>query len=431
VSGPFSLFRWRLPSRAWQFPDMKLPFLGDTFEYLRSPIEWSRTRYERFGPVSVLPMFAVRRMAVVLGPDAVAEVLLNRDGAFSSAEGWSKFVGPFFHRGLLLLDGDEHRYHRRIMQHAFLPARISAYLDRMTPAITRELAAWPSDGTFEVSPAIQKMIFNLTSEVLTGSGLGTAADEVHRMFEACLRASYSPLRIGVPRLPWSRGIAARRRLEEISGAWVAERRASDAPADNLLSIAVPRRLPGRLVATGPLFDRRTRCAAGGPATSFGVVGGGGRAGGPRRDGRLARGVRWPGPARRHLGPDLTVRIRLVAAPNLCLTDGHVRDGRYGPLGSGAYRIAVAPPSVRQGMPEGAGGRPAGAVGRLHQSHAVHPRPLGDRVHLRFEGRGCAGIAGTGESVEALVGECDQRFVIDAAQRRPCAATILSTARSSA
>jgi cytochrome P450 len=215
---------------------MKLPFLGDTFEYLRSPIEWSRAHYERFGPVSVLPMFAVRRMAVVLGPDAIAEVLLDRDQAFSSGEGWGKFVGPFFHRGLLLLDGDEHRHHRRIMQHAFLPARISAYVERMTPAIARDLASWPADGMFEAAPAIQSMIFDITSEVLTGSGLGTAADEVHRMFEACLRASNSPLRVSVPGLPWSRGIAARRRLEEIFGAWVAERRASDGPADNLLSM---------------------------------------------------------------------------------------------------------------------------------------------------------------------------------------------------
>ncbi|MFI6097508.1 cytochrome P450 [Lentzea sp. NPDC051213] len=215
---------------------MKVPFLGDTLEYMRSPVAWTQQHYERHGPVSVLPMFGVRKMAVVLGPDAIEEVLLNRDRAFSSAEGWSKFVGPFFHRGLLLLDGDEHRLHRRIMQQAFLPARISAYLDRMNPAITRDLASWPADGTFEIAPAIQSMIFTMTSEVLTGSGLGAAADEVHRMFEACLQASYSPLRVAVPGLPWARGIAARRRLEEIFGAWVEERRASGGPADNLLSM---------------------------------------------------------------------------------------------------------------------------------------------------------------------------------------------------
>jgi len=215
---------------------MKLPFLGDTFAYVRDPVGWSQAHYERHGPVSVLPMFGVRKMAVLLGPDAVQEALLNRDQAFSNAEGWGKFVGPFFHRGLLLLDFEEHRQHRRIMQQAFLPARISAYLERMTPAITRDLETWPADGTFEVYPAIRSMIFNLTSEVLTGSGLGAAADEVHRLFETCLRASVSVLRAPVPGLAWSRGLAARRRLEAIFGEWAAERRSSGGPADNLLSM---------------------------------------------------------------------------------------------------------------------------------------------------------------------------------------------------
>ncbi|MEU0884159.1 cytochrome P450 [Lentzea sp. NPDC005914] len=214
---------------------MKLPFLGDTIEYMRSPVDWARDRYDRFGPVSSVPMFGVR-MTLALGPDATEEVLLNRDKAFSNGGGWERFVGPFFHRGLLLLDFDEHLHHRRIMQQAFLPARLAAYRSRMVPAVGRELASWPVSARFEVYPAIREMIFNLTSEVLTGSGLGAEADEVNRLFEACLRASTGIVRFPVPGLAWSRGLAARRRLETIFGAWVAERRATGGPPDNVLSM---------------------------------------------------------------------------------------------------------------------------------------------------------------------------------------------------
>ncbi|HEX8867722.1 MAG TPA: cytochrome P450, partial [Lentzea sp.] len=150
---------------------MKLPFLGDTLAYMRSPVDWARDRYDRFGPVSTVPMFGVR-MTVALGPDATEEVLLNRDKAFSNGGGWERFVGPFFHRGLLLLDFDEHLHHRRIMQQAFLPARLTAYRARMAPAVGRELASWPVSARFEVYPAVRELVFNLTSEVLTGSGLG-------------------------------------------------------------------------------------------------------------------------------------------------------------------------------------------------------------------------------------------------------------------
>ena len=99
-------------------------------------------------------------------------MLLNRDKAFSNGGGWERFIGPFFHRGLLLLDLDEHLHHRRIMQQAFLPARLAVYREQMTPALTRELASWPVSARFQVYPAVREMIFNLTSEVLTGSGLG-------------------------------------------------------------------------------------------------------------------------------------------------------------------------------------------------------------------------------------------------------------------
>lgn len=133
-------------------------------------------------------------------------------------------------------------------------------------------------------------------------------------------------------------------------------------------------------------------------------------------------------------PTSPVRIRPVAAPDLCLTDGHVRDGRYGPLvavqrpcsavapqtttleplGADLYRIAWHHPQFGKGCLK------VLADGLLEPwDDCTKATPFTferaeDKYTLRVEGRGCVGIAGTGESAEALVGECDQRFVIDAA-----------------
>jgi hypothetical protein len=133
-------------------------------------------------------------------------------------------------------------------------------------------------------------------------------------------------------------------------------------------------------------------------------------------------------------PSSAVRIRPVAAPDLCLTDGHVRDGRYGslvavqrpctdvapqtttlePVGSGTYRIAWHHPQFGKGCLKVL---EDGLLEPWDDCTKATPFTLEraeDRYSLRVEGRGCVGIAGTGESAEALVGECDQRFVIDAA-----------------
>ena len=50
-------------------------------------------------------------------------------------------IGPFFNRGLMMLDFDEHMYHRRIMQEAFTRSRLTGYVDHIDQVAT---AWWPT-----------------------------------------------------------------------------------------------------------------------------------------------------------------------------------------------------------------------------------------------------------------------------------------------
>ena len=98
--------------------DNGLPLVGHTFQVLSGKLYNSRERYDRYGPGSWTER--LRPQAVTfIGPEAVGEVLQNRDHAFANGPGWGFLIGKFFHRGLMLLDFDEHHRHRRIMQQAF------------------------------------------------------------------------------------------------------------------------------------------------------------------------------------------------------------------------------------------------------------------------------------------------------------------------
>lgn len=133
-------------------------------------------------------------------------------------------------------------------------------------------------------------------------------------------------------------------------------------------------------------------------------------------------------------PTSAVRIKPVAEPDLCLTDGHVRDGRYKslvavqrpcsavapqtttlePMGSGAYRIAWHHPEFGKGCLKVL---ESGLLEPWDDCTKASPFSLeaaADGFVLRVENRGCVDIEGSGEGAEALVGECDQRFVIEAA-----------------
>ena len=54
-------------------------------------------------PIAVLPSI------VAIGPDATQAIFSNRNKEFSQ-KGWHPVIGPFFNRGLMLLDFDEHLY---------------------------------------------------------------------------------------------------------------------------------------------------------------------------------------------------------------------------------------------------------------------------------------------------------------------------------
>ena len=79
-------------------------------------------------------------MYVTAGADMAEQVLVNRDRTFANGPAWSHFIGPFFHRGIMLLDFDEHLHHRRILQHAFTNDALRRYHAVMAPHIRRNLA---------------------------------------------------------------------------------------------------------------------------------------------------------------------------------------------------------------------------------------------------------------------------------------------------
>ncbi|MGH2726962.1 MAG: cytochrome P450, partial [Actinomycetota bacterium] len=184
------------------------------------------------GPVSWVKAFG-SRLVVLMGPDANATVLLNRDKAFSNGRGWEYFIGPFFRRGLMLLDFDEHHHHRRIMQEAFTNERLAGYLDGLNAGIERGIATWqPADG-FRVLPAVKQLTLDLATETFMGAELGATADRINRAFVDTVRAGTSFVRFPVPGGRWAKGLRGRKVLEEFLTGFLPQKRAGD--GDDLFS----------------------------------------------------------------------------------------------------------------------------------------------------------------------------------------------------
>jgi cytochrome P450 len=207
-----------------------LPVLGHLIEIFRGGPEFVLESYRKHGPVYYTKTPALNAVAA-LGPDATQEVFSNRNKDFTTVA-WNDVIGPFFNRGLLLMDGDEHMFHRRIMQEAFTRTRLSGYIKHMDDVATDVVPrAWPAnDRRFLFMPAIKELTLDIGAVIFMGHEPGSDHDLVTRIkaaYETTTRAGGAIIRTPVPPFKWWRGLQARKVLEDYFIERVAEKRGTD------------------------------------------------------------------------------------------------------------------------------------------------------------------------------------------------------------
>jgi cytochrome P450 len=201
------------------------PVVGKTLMFMRYGPKLSLEQYDRFGPVSWTSVFGMKVCAVV-GPEAAQHVLVNKDKKFSQS-GWEWFIGPFFNRGLMLLDGEEHHDHRRIMQEAFTRPRLEAYARQFGSIIEEEVPRWPTDRPVRIHPLIKQLSLRIATEIFMGVEQTAESRRIAQAFEDCVRAGLAVVRTPVPGLRWDKGLRARTVLEDYFRSRIPEKRASD------------------------------------------------------------------------------------------------------------------------------------------------------------------------------------------------------------
>ncbi|MBO0680913.1 cytochrome P450 [Mycolicibacterium sp. S2-37] len=206
--------------------DYGFPVLGHVMSSIADPLDFARRRYERYGPVSWAGGVGFR-VVQLMGPEALETAWINKDKAFSSTRGWAPVIGPFFHRGIMLLDFDEHRDHRRIMQHAFTRSALDGYLELMRPGIENAIAGWPTATGFHFYPSVKRLLLDQAAEVFVGARLGAESDRLSADFHDTVCGGQALIRADVPGGTWARGLRARTRLERYFADAVPARRAGD------------------------------------------------------------------------------------------------------------------------------------------------------------------------------------------------------------
>jgi cytochrome P450 len=184
-----------------------------------SPLEHSQDLRAEYGNV-VMQKVGKMRVVHLFGAEAHRLCLMNQGQTFSNKKAWDKIIGRIFPNGLMLRDGDDHRYHRRLMQAGFKSKAMQGYLDQMIPQVRSSVAAWSDsdsgiaskNGTMLAYPTFKQMTLDLAATIFLGMDLGDDARKINQAFETTVAASMPRIPIAIPGTLLWKGIKARQTM---------------------------------------------------------------------------------------------------------------------------------------------------------------------------------------------------------------------------
>ena len=188
------------------------PIIGKTLQVLADPKGHIERNAKRYGLVYRSHMFGETSI-VLLGPEANELVLFDQAKQFSSTHGWNNILGRLFPRGLMLLDFDEHRMHRKALSVAFKAGPMKSYLAKLDEGIAGRIARWKQrSGEMLLYPAMKRLTLDLAATSFLGTDIGPEVEDINRAFIDMVAAAVAPVRWPLPGTQMARGVAGRKRI---------------------------------------------------------------------------------------------------------------------------------------------------------------------------------------------------------------------------
>jgi cytochrome P450 len=229
------------------------PFIGKTLEVLADPKGHVERNSAKYGRVYRSHMFGETSI-VMLGPEANELVMFDSAKLFSSSLGWGRILGLLFPRGLMLLDFEEHRLHRRALSVAFKSGPMKSYLTELDKGIARRVAKWrAAPGDMLLYPAMKQLTLDLAATSFLGAEIGPEVDEITRAFVDMVAAAVAVIRKPLPGTQMARGVNGRKRIVAYFSEQIPLRRAKG--GDDLFSqLCQATHEDGALLSTQDIVD---------------------------------------------------------------------------------------------------------------------------------------------------------------------------------
>jgi cytochrome P450 len=230
------------------------PLIGRTLEALADPKKYVERSAAKYGLVYRTHLFGETSLTL-LGPEANELVLFDQAKLFSSTHGWGPILGRLFPRGLMLLDFEEHRLHRRALSVAFKAGPMKSYLGELDTGISARVAQWKANpGPMLLYPAMKQLTLDLAATSFLGAEIGPEVDDITNAFVDMVAASVAVIRKPLPGTAMARGVNGRKRIVAYFSEQIPIRRAKGGGEDLFSQLCHATHEDGALLSTQDIVD---------------------------------------------------------------------------------------------------------------------------------------------------------------------------------
>jgi cytochrome P450 len=249
-------------------PGSKAPFWRRAPKLILRPLDYFEDNYRRYGPV--FRVGTADPPSIYIADPAVVQGIFQADGAHFPLPPQGLGSGLTFLLGdqsLLLLDGDRHRRHRRLLMPPFHGDRLRAYADTMVALTEQGMADWRTGTPFNLRAAMQAITLRVILKAVFGLAEGPRCDRLGQLLSTLLEGLGTPLSaffIFFPGLqkdlgplsPWGRFVRIKAEIDALIYAEIDERRHQpDAQRTDILSLMMAARdEAGQPLSDGELHD---------------------------------------------------------------------------------------------------------------------------------------------------------------------------------
>lgn len=249
-------------------PGSKTPFWQRAPKLILRPLDYFEDNYRRYG--AVFQVGAGSPPSIYVADPAVIQGIFQADGAQFHIPAQSVGSGLTFLLGdqsLLLLDGDRHRRHRRLLMPPFHGDRLRAYGDLICTLTQQAMASWQPGTAFNVRAAMQDITLRVILKAVFGLEDGDRYDRLRQLLSTLLEGLGTPFSaffIFFPGLqkdwgplsPWGKFVRIKAEIDALIYAEIGDRRQHPQPhsADVLSLMISARDAQGEPLSDGELHD---------------------------------------------------------------------------------------------------------------------------------------------------------------------------------